>query len=374
MKTEKLSANEIKQKNRQIIYDFIRNKGSVSKQEIVYGLQFSLPTVTQNLQYLTEQELIDTSKKITNTGGRNATAYEFLEKARAAVGIDITKHHIKAVVVDLAGEVIAVVRRREKFRVSDEYNRILGEVAEEVVSQSCISPSKVLGCGIAVPGLVSEEGSYVTHGWTLNFTGETCERFSKYIPYKTRLFHDAHAAGYAEVLADSNLKNAFYISLGSSVGGSVLIDNKVYYGDSHKAGEIGHLTLIPGGKQCYCGQKGCFETYCNGEVLASAADGDLQKFFEQLKAKDSAIEQIWDEYLDHLAIAVNTLYMLFDCPIILGGYVGSYMGEYMESLVEKAYERNPFKTKMYLRPCQYKIEAIAAGAAIMYIEPFLREI
>ena len=76
---EKLSANEIKIKNRQLIYQYIRTNQQASKQDIVVALQLSLPTVTQNLEYLKEQGLIDTSQKIKNTGGRNATAFSYVK-------------------------------------------------------------------------------------------------------------------------------------------------------------------------------------------------------------------------------------------------------------------------------------------------------
>ena len=78
MGTEKIGVNEIKTKNRQIIYNYIRKQGSVSKQEIVVEMQLSLPTVTTNLDFLKKQGLIDTSGKIKNTGGRNATAFTYV--------------------------------------------------------------------------------------------------------------------------------------------------------------------------------------------------------------------------------------------------------------------------------------------------------
>ena len=81
MSTEKISANEIKTKNRQIIYNYIRERGSVSKQEIVVDMQLSLPTVTSNLEFLKKNRLIDTSGKIKNTGGRTATAFSYIKNA-----------------------------------------------------------------------------------------------------------------------------------------------------------------------------------------------------------------------------------------------------------------------------------------------------
>ena len=98
-----MSSNEIKIKNRQRIYDYIRRNESVSKQDLVVALELSLPTVTQNLEYLKRTSLIDSSKKITNTGGRNATAFTYLKKAKMAIGIYITAHHMNGVAVDLSG-------------------------------------------------------------------------------------------------------------------------------------------------------------------------------------------------------------------------------------------------------------------------------
>lgn len=109
---QKISPNEIKLKNRQLIYQYVRSNISVSKQDIVVALQLSLPTVTQNLQYLKEQKLIDTSRKIKNTGGRNATAYTYIQNAKMAIGVYITDHHISAVAVDLSGRVTAIVKKK----------------------------------------------------------------------------------------------------------------------------------------------------------------------------------------------------------------------------------------------------------------------
>ena len=103
MRTGKLSVNEIKIKNRQMIYQHIRAHGPVSKQDIVVALQLSLPTVTQNLEYLKEHGLIDDSQQIKNTGGRNATAYTYIKDAKQAMGVYISAHHMNVVALDLAG-------------------------------------------------------------------------------------------------------------------------------------------------------------------------------------------------------------------------------------------------------------------------------
>ena len=113
---------------------------------------------------------------------------------------------------------------------------------------------------------------------------------AKYIPYHNRLFHDSAAAGYAEVWDRNDLDDAFYLSLSNSVGGAVIVANKIFEGERRKSGEIGHMTIIPkAGDRCYCGQRGCFDTVCRANVLAEYADGDLEKFFEVTKQYTAAL-------------------------------------------------------------------------------------
>ncbi len=378
MRTEKISVNEIKIRNRRMIYQYIRAHGPVSKQELVIGLKLSLPTVTQNLGYLKEQGLIDDSRWIENTGGRNAAAYTCIGDARLAIGVYLTAHHMNAVAMDLSGNVAGLVRERIAFNLDDEaYLKRLGKVVEQVKNEARIADEKLLGVGIAVPGLVSDDGSLVTYGMTLGFTGKRLCEIAKYIPYQSKLAHDSYAAGYMEIWNGRRPRNAFYISLSNSVGGSVIIDGGIYAGDTQKGGEIGHMTVVPeGGELCYCGKRGCFDTLCRAGNLDQYTDGNLDEFFQLLKAGDQKAGELWDTYLDHLSQAVYNMRILFDTDIILGGYVGAYIGDYMEELYRRVDARNPFsdRARDYLFPCQFKVEASAAGAAIFFIDAFLNEI
>ena len=367
-------------KKSQLIYHYIREQESVSKQDIVIGLRLSLPTITQNLQYLEQIRLIDTSKKFPSTGerGRNATAYTYLKEARAAIGVYLTGHHINSVAVDLSGDVIRMVRERREFDLGDDgYLRKIGETVEKVKQEAGISDENLLGVGIAVPGLVSEDGEEAIYGRTLNFTGRTRKEIAKYIPYRNRLIHDSNAAGYAEVWISKDICNAFYISLSNSVGGAAIVDKNIYEGNRQKGGEIGHMTVVPeGGELCYCGRRGCFDTVCRSTNLDQYTDGNLEQFFELLEAGDKGAAQLWDQYLDDLSLGIHNIRVLFDSVIILGGYVGAYIENYMDELCRRVDERDAFdeKAKDYLVPCKYTVESAAAGAAIFYIDEFFNTI
>ena len=368
---------DIKQNNRNKIYFYIRNSGLATRQDIAYDLQLSLPTVTQNLEYLVQQGLISSASKVVNkAGGRNPIAYSPIADAKVAIGLDITRHHIKTIIVDLDGNVLKYNYKRQVYERTDEYLKLLGEEVETIIDSIQLDRKKILGVGIAVPGIVNHEEGYVVQGRVIDNTGMKCEEFSKYIPYPSTLIHDSYASGFSEIWMTPDIHNAFYISLCDSVGGSVLLNDKVYMGDGLYSSEIGHLNLIPNGRKCYCGQKGCLDAYCNAEILADYTDGDLKEFFSQLEQGDEKLQKVWDEYLDNLAVAINDIRMLFGCTVIVGGYVGAYMKEYMDILYEKVDSKSPFSesSESYLIPCKNKIESVATGAALYFVEEFLKDI
>ncbi len=370
-------SERIKTQNRKLIYQFIRNNEPVSKQDIVVGLGLSLPTVTQNIQFLEKRNLIDTSKS-KKTGGRDATAYCYKRDGRQAIGVYITGNHINVVAVDLSGTVIYINRERIKFDLDDDdYLRKLGDMVEEVKQNAIISDNNFLGVGIAVPGILSDDREKVLYGLTYSFSGKTREEISKYIPYRTKIFHDSFVSGFAEVWIDSHIQNAVYISLNNSIGGSVIINKHIYFGDANRSGEVGHMTLVhEGGKPCYCGKHGCFDTLCNAGILDSYTNGNLAEFFRLLKENDQTAKKIWDEYLDYLSLAIHNIRMLFDCSVIIGGYVGAYIENYMEELYARVDERNLFgdSSRNFVMPCKYKIESTAAGGAIQLIVEFINSI
>lgn len=372
----------IKQANTKRILDYIRNNSEVSKQDIMMTLQLSLPTITQNLEYMEAQNVIVRSGKIKKTGGRNAVAYSLNSCGKIALGMDITKHHVSCVALSLDGSLLGSVRKRIAFQKNREYYKALADIVDELIGVCKIEDqSSVLGVGIGVPALTSVDGQHITYGKILDFTDESCDNIAEFIPFKCRMYNDANAAGYAEMWFNKNLNNAFYLCLGNNIGGSVILGKQVYMGDNMRSGEIGHTTLkVHGGKPCFCGQKGCFETYCAATVLSDHTDGQLDVFFDKLAAGDEACGRIFEEYLEYLAVAINNLRMLFDCDIIVGGYIGTYIDRYMPRLCELIEERNMFKlvpgdsVESFLKSCMHKVEAIACGAALPLVDQYFESL
>ncbi len=375
---KKASEVETKSENKQAVYRYIQEKGPATRQDLYAGLGLSLPTIKQSLEYLERAGLILPADVVRNTGGRNALAYRVKCDGRFAIGVFLSANHITAVCVDLSGTICCKKRIRITFDAhQDSYLRAIGNLISDTVTESGSDVSSIIGVGIAVPSLVSEDGESILFGMTHDFSGITRSVLSKYISFPTRLFHDSFVAGFAEVWSTPAIRNAFYLSLNNSVGGSMIIGNKIYTGNNQRAGEVGHLLIDPlHGTRCYCGQVGCFDTVCNAGLLDSLTDGSLEDFFSLLQSGDATARTRFDTYLDHLSIAIHNLRMLYDCEIILGGYVGAYMEDYMEDLCRRIDAHAIFQSyaRSYVLPCHYKNESTATGAAIQMIERFVEEL
>ena len=369
----KMNIVDIKQNNYDRIYFYLREQRQATKQEISLDLSLSLPTVTQNLLKLISLGLISRKRRVVNrTGGRNPVAYSFIPDAKISIGLDITRHHVKSIAIDLDGTIIKYIYRRKEYSRSDDYLKMLGNEVENIITTADLDRTKILGVGISVPGLIDREKEIVVDGRVIDNTGMTCEEFSRYIPYKTKLIHDSAAAALSEIIRSPDIHNACYLSLCNSIGGSVFANDKVFEGDGLYNCEFGHLNLIPNGRPCYCGQKGCFEPYCNTEALSVHSEGDLFTFFDQLANGNKMFMKVWDTYLDHLAILVTEIRMMFGSSIIIGGDIGTFIDRYMPDLRIKVDAKSPFgeKSEQYLYPCRNKLEAIATGAALHFVQDF----
>ena len=134
------------------------------------------------------------------------------------------------------------------------------------------------------------------------------------------------------------------------------------------------MTLVDGGRLCYCGRNGCLDAYCSASLLEKSG-GSLSEFFEKLAAGEERQRTVWEEYKRYLLLAINNIRVCFDCQIILGGYVGSYLEPYLEEIKEGLEKYRLFEQNVdYVKVCYYKQEAAAMGVALLHIREFIKNV
>lgn len=375
MATHRLNSMEVKKMNRNAIYRYLYHRESTSIQEIAQALGLSLPTVTQNLKELQERGLIEETGLYQSTGGRKAKSMACNSVAGYAVGLDITLNHVGIVVIDLSGRMIKNVRKHYPFANEETYFQGVGQLVKEFVEACQLDRSRILGVGIALPAILSGDRQTVSYATVIDFKGGSVRRFAEYIPYPCVLSNDANAAGLTELWGEQDIHNVVYLSLNNSVGGAIIVGNQIYAGQNHRSGEFGHMTILPEGRTCYCGQKGCVDAYCSARILSDSTGGSIAEFFRLLGEGKEEQQAIWQEYVGYLVITVNNLRMLYDCDVILGGYAGAHMEKYIDELQTLAARKNTFEQDgSYLRVCKYKLEATAVGAALELVTEFIASI
>ena len=162
------------------------------------------------------------------------------------------------------------------------------------------------------------------------------------------------------------------MSLSNTVGGAVYSNGMLEQGSNFRCGEVGHMTVVPDGKICYCGKYGCLDAYCSAKCLT---DGRVEDFFERLHEGEQEAMALWEQYASYLAIAVNNIHMVLDCDVVLGGYVGSCMGESIQKIRDNVLGRNTFaEDGSFIRTCRHKTGAAALGASFKVIEMFMEQV
>lgn len=137
---------EMRKFNRNLVYRVLLSQDEMSKQEIARATGLSLPTVTQNLQELVEKGLVEETGILESTGGRRAAGFRCIRNARSSVGIDITQHHIRIAVVNLAGEVLCESEReRFQFRDDDECYTSIADKVKAIVEETAVDTEGILG-------------------------------------------------------------------------------------------------------------------------------------------------------------------------------------------------------------------------------------
>lgn len=362
---------EKKNAARNKILEFMLNQESTTKAELAKQLDLSMPTVLSYIGELTERGIVIEVGETASTGGRKARRIALNENYCLSVGVNITAHYIGLVLINLGGRIVEQQRIRLDFKPDADYCRKLTGYVKSFYSAKT-TEDKILGIGIALPGILHESEHILVKSHALHLENYSLRMLEQMIPFPVYFENDANAAMLAE--NPGQVRDAVYLSLSNTLGGAVCIDGKLFTGRNRKAGEFGHMLLVPGGRQCYCGKSGCADAYCASSVLTQDGRYTLDAFMG-LIGKDKNADAVWEEYLDHLAILISNIRMIFDTDVILGGDVGGYADEYIVELREKVARYNLFDLDgSYLKGCIYHREVSAVGVAKYFFRKFTEEL
>lgn len=370
-----ITFKDIKKSNYSSIYHLLYKKGRLSKQVIATDLQLSLPTVTQNLVRLEKEGLIEKNGHFESEVGRRAIAYAVSSQARISIGVEIQKNKVKFLAVNLLGEAFEQESQFIDYVNEDDYYKKVSQMIESFISSLDVKNEQVLGIAIAVQAITSADGKKITYGKILQYTGLEITAFSKHLSFPCLFVHDAKGAATSELWVRNDIDDAVYLSIGTHLGGAVIINQQIYMGNEGHSGTVEHMSVNPDGPLCYCGKNGCMETYSSIQALLEE-DESLEEFFQHLRAKEPSYVARWDYFLEYLAYSINNIHQVLNRDFILGGHISPYLIEDdINILHKKVYKKTAFPSNNPFISISHSPEnSVPIGAAILFINNFLESI
>ena len=377
MSEKGLTTIALKKINRSKIYQYIYRSKLTSKLQIVQDLQMGLSTVSQNLNLLENEGLIEKNGYFDSTGGRKANAIQIVSDFRISIGVGILKNMFHITAIDLYGNTVYTDTIPLTYSNTAAYYQQITDKVKDFIDKNQYPENKILGVSIATQGITSPDNTTVIYGNIMNNTGMRLKDFSKHLPYPCHLEHDSKSAAFLELWNHPELDSAVVLLLNRNLGGAIITNHQIHQGRSMHSGTIEHICVNPDGPLCYCGNRGCLETYCSANSLEQASGMTIKEFFPLLREKKSPkLIQIWEDYLKHLAFAMKNLNLVIDAPIIISGYLAPYFTEEdTDYLLEQINSMTPFELEEeQLLVGTHGQYTPAIGAALFYVKEFIHSV
>ena len=309
------------------------------------------------------------------------------------IGIDVGGMSIKAGAVDEKGNIL--FKHSCPTGVERGYGAVIQDIAKLGISaakKSGHTMDEVKAIGIGIPGIMDQSTGIVPFCTNLMWHDvPIIEEMKKYTSVPVFVDNDATVAGLAESVkgVSAGTKSSVFITLGTGVGGGVVMNGKIFSGAHGVATEIGHMVTVAGGLPCTCGKRGCWERYASATALIregrrlcadrpdcalmQAVEGDIMKItakhvIDLAKDGNEDCAAIFNRYVHHLAVGLSNLINVYDPEVIVLGGGVSHSGEFLLNAVRAALPKYVFFKTM---PCarvelaQLTNDAGIIGAAML---------
>ncbi len=308
------------------------------------------------------------------------------------IGVDLGGTFIKAGPVSKQGNLLYEISIPSQAEVSPE--SVVSQITKAVKTITSKYPhDKLLGVGVGSPGLVDLDGGTVKYppnfkNWTVFRLGDET---SKSTGVRVEVENDANAAAVGELKfgAARSFPDFIMVTLGTGVGGGVVIGGKVFRGQSGGAGEIGHITINFEGPQCNCGNRGCVEAYVGQRYLSQRVSDQLIFHHDSLinRLIDSGVEhlepkiisqaaeqgdsfalEVWKETGMYVGVAIASAFNLFDISTaVIGGGVAKAGKPLFDAITETVKLRvlSPLRPMVKVVPAALENSGILGAAALI---------
>lgn len=273
------------------------------------------------------------------------------------IGIDVGGMSIKAGVVNHAGDIIAKHAVPTPLDNNENFCKAMLESVQGAVAEAKINTEEIEAIGIGAPGVVDREKGVLVNSPNIPYINapvrEYLQKNFKNVPVLVE--NDANSAALGEYYKADNARNFVFITLGTGVGGGVVIDGKLFVGANGAAGELGHVVTHAGGRKCGCGREGCWEAYASVTGLIKTTQEHRDEIagikpedrisgrtvFELAKKGDKDAERVRNLWIEEVAIGIADMVNIFQPDeLVVGGAISKEGDVIMEPVREYVKEHS----------------------------------
>ena len=302
------------------------------------------------------------------------------------IGIDLGGTNIAVGVVDETGRILkADSTPTNKERGYTDIVADMAALAKKVIADAGLAETDIKGVGIGCPGPVDSKNGIVVYANNLKMEHTpVAAEFKRHWDLPVTLINDTDAAALGEYkMTAPDAESFVFMTLGTGVGGGVVIDGKLVRGCNGAGGELGHFCIEVDGKPCTCGTRGCLECYASvtalieqtEEKMAACPDSNMHEWvkakgkvsgrtaFECAKMGDKAAIEVRDRYLHYVAIGVNSLINIFQPNVFAIGGGISREGDTLLTPIKEFVKKNNYNK--YMVETELRIATLFNDAGII---------
>ncbi len=342
-----LNMEYVKSKNRSKFLKLLNNNEVMSRMDVASTLSLTRATVTNICSNMIEKGIIieKGEMKEKKRAGRKKILIEINYKYKHVLGINIEPDFTYISISDLKGEIVICKKIKTiSGGKPKDFFEVVASHCTHIIQQANIPKEKILGVGISVVGPVDKKNGMSKKAYGIwDEEINVRDYFEQKLGYKVVIENNVKAFVIAQILygLGKEVENFIVLKWGPGVGSDVIINGKLYEGESFNAAEVGHCIVQPDGKQCKCGKRGCLETVISFDNLVKmmkeifsrdktpgvyeSCNGDLEHISEDniinfMAYNDPGIIEMVDKVLDIFCLTVaNLLSILAPSKIILYG-------------------------------------------------------
>lgn len=376
MKTSGTNLEHARAHNRRVVIEAIRLHGELTRAELARMTALTAQTVSNIVAELELAGLLTSRQPRRSGRGQPSIPVTLNPTSAWSIGIHLDHQTLLLVLVDLSGEVhfrrLVLVQKPQPAATL----ACIASVLEEMRAFLGTQWQKVLGIGVVMPGPFGVEGISSVGPTTLNGWEQVDieAELATLSGLPVTLENDATVAAIGERFHGRarHLNSFIYLYIGTGLGAGIFTDGHIYTGHAHNAGEIGHIVVEPGGRDCYCGNQGCLERYVSLQAAYEFCGLDpMRALPEDLLQIEPTRFTAWIESVaTPLRQAINILESVFDAEaVIIGGMMPASLLKQMVERLPPLYQsvRGRYMNEMRLKIGMTGSDTAALGAAALPI-------